>query len=306
MLGAFSPFMRNVSSVVKLWPLADDDHLQHNADTSISQEFYRWPTVAQAARNALDIRSVPRFRSQSNADDHEFSYRLMDYLYTAFHQASTDGTPVVSPLFFKYPNDTNTFPIDLQFLFGPSILVSPVTDENSTSVSIYLPKDQFYDFATLAPVQGHGGAVQLTGVNFTSIPLHIRGGAILPMREKSAMTTKALRGQDFELVVAPGTDGSATGSLYVDDGVSLVQKAATTVSMAFAHGTLSVQGQFGFALGVDVARVRILGQAEAPKAVRLTVGAKTASASFSWDKSTQVLDVAVGVAFKQNFQLKLS
>ncbi|KAG6851558.1 hypothetical protein H0H87_000527, partial [Tephrocybe sp. NHM501043] len=39
MLGAFYPFMRN-----------------HNQDTSISQEFYRWASVTQAAKNVLDIR----------------------------------------------------------------------------------------------------------------------------------------------------------------------------------------------------------------------------------------------------------
>ena len=30
---------------------------QHNAIDTISQEFYRWPLVAQAAKNALEIRS---------------------------------------------------------------------------------------------------------------------------------------------------------------------------------------------------------------------------------------------------------
>jgi alpha-glucosidase len=61
-------------------------------------------------------------------------YCILDYLYTAFHKASVDGSPVVNLLWFKYPTDPATFGIDLQFLFGDSILVSPVTEENITTV----------------------------------------------------------------------------------------------------------------------------------------------------------------------------
>jgi alpha-glucosidase len=55
-------------------------------------------------------------------------YRFLDVLYTAFHQASTDGTPVLNPMWHFHPKDPNTFAIDLQFFFGASILASPVTD----------------------------------------------------------------------------------------------------------------------------------------------------------------------------------
>ena len=112
-------------------------------------------------------------------------------------------------------------------------LVSPVTRDEATSISIYLPKDTFYDFKTLAPVQGQGTYISLDSVPFTEIPLHIRGGVVLPLRAQSAMTTTEVRKQDFELVVAPGGDGKATGKLYVDDGESVSPSSRTEVWMRF-------------------------------------------------------------------------
>ena len=229
----------------------------------------------------------------------------MDYIYTAFHQAHEDGTPVLSPLWYKYPQDAATFPIDLQFFYGDSILVSPVTEENVTSVTAHFPQDVFYDFLTLEPFHGTGANVTLNDVNFTSIPVHIRGGAVLPLREKGAMTTAELRKTDFELVVAPSTQGTARGSLYADDGVSITPPASTTVEFSYQKGLLTVAGKFGYSLGVNVSRVRFLGVGSAPKAVEVD-GVKVKSSAYSWNKGSQVLDVTLNTPFSRGFTVQHS
>ena len=104
-------------------------------------------------------------------------YRLIDYFYTAFHDQHTTGTPALSPLFFKYPTDSDTYAIDLQFFFGPSVLVSPITDENATSVQAYIPDDVFYDLQTFKKLETRGGNATLNA-NVTEIPLAIRGGSV--------------------------------------------------------------------------------------------------------------------------------
>ncbi|KAH5411779.1 alpha/beta-glucosidase agdC [Parastagonospora nodorum] len=224
-LGAFYPFMRN-----------------HAGDTSISQEYYRWPKTTAAARKIIPVR-----------------YRLLDYLYTAFHRQSTTGLPVLNPLFYHYPTDKTTFAIDHQFFFGDDILVSPVLEENSTSVSIYLPNATFYDFWTGDKVQGNASYINLTNVDFDSIPLHIRGGAVLPLRAESANTTTELRKQDFVLWIAPNATNQASGTLYLDDGDSINQTSTSNIVFTYDNGAFSMSGEFGYDAGVSIKNITVLG-----------------------------------------------
>jgi alpha-glucosidase len=224
-LGAFSPFYRN-----------------HNSNDAISQEFYRWPSVAQAAKTAIDAR-----------------YRMLDYIYTAMWKQTQDGRPLLSPLWFLYPEDMQTFALQYQYMYGPGIMVAPVTEENSTSVTIYVPDDLFYDyFNPTTTIRGPTSA-NLTNVAYTTIPLYIRGGTILPLRINSANTTTELRKQDFEIVIAPGLDGTASGELYLDEGDAIEQPQTSLIKFSYANGMLKTAGTFGYNPGVKIAKITLLG-----------------------------------------------
>ena len=83
------------------------------------------------------------------------------------------------------------------------------------------------------------------------------------------MTTAALRKNDFEILVAIGADDKATGSLYVDDGVSLDPSSYTQVSFEYADAILTAKGSFEYPLGVNVSTVRFLGLQKTPGRVLL-------------------------------------
>ncbi|KAL6237761.1 hypothetical protein BDW75DRAFT_237994 [Aspergillus navahoensis] len=225
-LGAFYTFYRN-----------------HNEIDNIPQEYYLWETVNESATKAINIR-----------------YQLLDYIYTAFHRQSETGEPFLQPLFYLYPEDKNTFAIDLQFFYGDAILISPVTKENSTSVNAYFPKDIFCDWYTGAAIQGQGANITLSNINITHIPIHIRGGNIVPTRSSGAMRTTELREKGFQLIIAPGTDGTATGSLYLDDGDLLVQTDTANIEFEYRSGVLNIKGQFMRDAPVNIESVVLLGQ----------------------------------------------
>ncbi|KAJ6031730.1 Glycoside hydrolase family 31 [Penicillium herquei] len=228
-LGAFYPFYRN-----------------HNELGSVPQEFYRWPSVASAARKIIDIR-----------------YRLLDYLYTAFHRQTISGEPFLQPLFYVYPADAQTFDNEAQFFYGDAILISPVLGQGQTSVNAYFPNDTFYDWHTGKTIHGKSKPITLTGIAMTEIPIHIRGGFVLPLRSQSAQTTTELRRRGFEIVVAPNADNYAKGQLYLDDGESLHPASSSTVEFEYRNGKLDIHGEFGYhAEQVMIESVTVLGQSK--------------------------------------------
>ncbi|KAL1409397.1 hypothetical protein Q8F55_003380 [Vanrija albida] len=210
-LGAFNTFYRN-----------------HNDLGSPPQEFYLWPLTTIAARAAGHTR-----------------LSLLDYQYTALHYHSLDGTPVLWPLSWLHPEDTAAINIETQFYFGDAVLVSPVLDDSSAAF-VYLPGAVYYDFFTYERVWG-GRPLTLHDVPYDTMPLHILGGRVVPLREGLSYTTQENRALPFKLVVAPDSDGTAEGRLYLDDGESLhVGDNKSDIEFTFADGKLEISGSFGY------------------------------------------------------------
>ena len=65
--------------------------------------------------------------------------RLRPYIYEQMKNASKAGDPVMRPMFYDFPEDKRTYECEYQFMFGPDILVAPVTDLGVKSLEVYLP-----------------------------------------------------------------------------------------------------------------------------------------------------------------------
>jgi alpha-glucosidase len=216
---------------------------RNHADISApSQEFYRWESVANASRKAIQTR-----------------YRLLDYIYTAMERQSRDGSPAVSPVWFVYPADEAAAGIQTQWFLGDALLVAPVVEDDGTGVDVYLPDDVYYDFWTGQKVVGQGKTMRVE-VALQDIPVYIKGGTVVPMRVESANTTAQLRTKNFEVVVAPGLDGLARGQLYIDDGESLdVGDNKSDLSFVWDGSKLVGTGTFGYHMDVVLQKVTVLG-----------------------------------------------
>jgi alpha-glucosidase len=82
------------------------------------------------------------------------------------------------------------------------------------------------------------------------------------------MTTTELRTRGFEILIAPGVDGSAAGELYLDDGESIEVERAAEIRFTYRDGKLKIGGRFGYHPTVAIEAVTVLGRDVPSKAQR--------------------------------------
>lgn len=275
-LSAFFPFYRN-----------------HNTLSANSQEAYIWASVAEASKAAMAVR-----------------FQLLPYLYTLFYNAHTKGDTVMRALAWEFPNDPSLANADRQFFLGPSILVTPVLDQGATSVQGVFPglgsTDLYYDWYTHSSIAVPSSKNTTIAAPLGHIPVYIRGGAVLALQQP-AMTTTAGRQTPWSLVVAPGLNGSAVGSIYLDDGESITLKATKIVTFSSHMGRINatVQGSFT-GLDTPLANITILGVTMKPasdvvkingKQVAMSVYNAASQTLFIGKKGGNLLESAWGVSW---------
>jgi alpha-glucosidase len=110
----------------------------------------------------------------------ELRYQLLPYVYTAFWQYSTHGTPMLRPLTFLDQHDPETYLRQAEFGFGDNLLVCPVTQAGAEGRWLYLPRGEWYYYWTDEPQAGSREV--WAAADLTRIPLYVRAGAVLPMQ----------------------------------------------------------------------------------------------------------------------------
>lgn len=86
------------------------------------------------------------------------------------------------PVFYDFPEDEGVWEVDDQYMFGPDILVAPVIEKNSFKREVYLPEGAEWTNAWTED-NYKGGQVIEVEVDLETIPLFLKDGADLPIRE---------------------------------------------------------------------------------------------------------------------------
>lgn len=107
-------------------------------------------------------------------------YRMMPYIYSLAWKVTSDDATMMRPLVMDWRTDDKVWDIGDEFMFGPSILVSPVTQQGATERYLYLPPaPHWYDFWTGKETQGDQRFDASAPLD--RIPLYVKAGSILPL-----------------------------------------------------------------------------------------------------------------------------
>ncbi|HEY0413043.1 MAG TPA: TIM-barrel domain-containing protein [Allosphingosinicella sp.] len=156
----------------------------------------------------------PTYRALEDYD--RLRYRLMPYIYTlAADTWHRDGT-IMRGLVMDFPADRAVRRVDDEYMFGPALLVAPVTEFKARSRSVYLPAGSlWYEFYSGRAFEG-GRRID-AAAPLARMPLFVRAGAIVPT---GADIQYAMEKPDAPITLHVYTGADGNFSLYVDDGTS--------------------------------------------------------------------------------------
>jgi len=103
-------------------------------------------------------------------------YRLLPYIERCAKAVAEQGSTLMRPLVFDFADDVEALRQKYEYMFGPALLVSPVTEPGVTTWRTYLPKNEggWFDYRTGQHYDG--GQYVTTPVSKAYIPVFLRAG----------------------------------------------------------------------------------------------------------------------------------
>ncbi|GAB3905114.1 glycoside hydrolase family 31 protein [Mucilaginibacter boryungensis] len=169
----------------------------------------------------------------------DLRYRLIPYIYSNAYTQYQTGMPLMRALVLEHQDDTNTYDVGDEYMFGNSFLVAPVTVKGAQTRTVYLPEGTWFNYWTGEKYTGKQYIHILTPMD--QLPLFVKGDAIIPMQNaRRYMDEKPV--DEITLDIFPYK--SSQFQLYEDDGTSLKyqqgESSITNITTVSSNESLAV------------------------------------------------------------------
>jgi len=168
-------------------------------------------------------------------------YAMIPYIYTTAREAYDTGISVMRPMYYDYPEAAEAYQYTGQYMFGDSMLVSPVTTpldplHQLSRKAVWVPEGEWVEWSTGSRFKGPQAIERNYALE--EIPIFVKAGAILPMQPPMKFSNEKPV-DPLILTIFPG--GTSFTRLYEDAGNSLGYKnheaAWTTISTETPNAT---------------------------------------------------------------------
>jgi len=142
-------------------------------------------------------------------------YALFPYIYSMAGWTTRRDYTMLRPLVMDFAEDRAARELTDEYMFGPALLVAPITQYKQRSRQLYLPPAAaWYDYWTGKPAAS--GSIS-ADAPYDQIPVFVRAGSILPYGPETQYIGEKPN-DPITLYVYAGADGAFT--LYEDQGTT--------------------------------------------------------------------------------------
>jgi alpha-D-xyloside xylohydrolase len=143
-------------------------------------------------------------------------YRLMPYIYSVAGQVYEKNYTMMRALVLDFAADTAVVSLSDQYLFGPSLMVSPVYNYKQRDREIYLPKNSGW-FDLYSGNFFQGGRKITIDAPYGRMPVLVKEGSIIPFGPELQYVGEK-RADTLTLFIYTGRNASFV--LYEDEGTN--------------------------------------------------------------------------------------
>lgn len=251
---AFQPYFTATSANVNFswWSHDIGGHYQGNEEPELLTRWVQFGVFSpilrlHSSKNELAVREpwlMGQPHQQVIAEMMRLRVRLIPYFYTGLHLNSIQGIPFLTPLYYDYPLDPQTYKAKNTYLLGSSLLVSPVITPivsklNRAKTKVYLPKGQWIHFFTNIEYQGGRWIDCYSPIEH--LPVFVRKGSILPLAMWESQDDVCDNPKTLLVKVYP--DESASYTLIEDDNETqaYLMNDIFKIEITYNYGALSIK-----------------------------------------------------------------